>query len=299
MSNDYAVETRLSVSNFKFTVLAQPGRGPFRRTHQVNHPTLTYLPAPGGNPSSGCLGDPHSHQSFRRFGNAVLVPPGVPMHVISPGFSDRRMIICHFDPGHFEQLTGIGAGSPSVELEACIDIRDPVVLATLERLLVEIDRPALSRETIITGLGMVLLGDLTRHFAALREGKRRRTGTLAPWQIQRIDDRLSDETLPAPSVAELAELCGIGRRHLMRAFKASTGSTVMDHVERALFARAAELLRTTDMPVKSMAFMLGYERQASFSTAFRRRFGETPSAYRIRHHAGKDGTDTHSAVLHN
>lgn len=299
MNNDYAVEARLSVSDFELAVLAQPGSGPFRRTHRVNHPTLTYLPAPGGNPSSGCLGDPRSHQSFRRFGNAVLVPPGVPMHVISPGFSDRRMIICHFDPGHFEQLTGIGASSPSDELEACIDIRDPVVLATLERLLVEIDRPAPSRETIITGLGMVLLGDLTRHFAALREGRTRRTGTLAPWQIQRIEDRLCDEAQPAPSVAELAELCGIGRRHLMRAFKASTGSTVMDHVERALFTRAARLLRETDMPVKSMAYLLGYERQASFSTAFRRRFGETPSAYRIRHQAGRDGTAQRSATRHN
>lgn len=299
MNSDYAVEARLSVSDFELAVLAQGSSGPFRRTHRVNHPTLTYLPAPGGNPSSGCLGDPQSHQSFRRFGSAVLVPPGVPVHVVSPGFSDRRMIVCHFDPDHFEQLTGIGAGSPTDELEACIDIRDPVVLATLDRLLVEIDRPALSRETIITGLGMVLLGDLTRHFAALREERSRRVGTLAPWQIQRIEDRLADEDRPAPSVGELAELCGIGRRHLMRAFKASTGSTVMDHVERAVFNRAAHLLRATDMPVKSLAHVLGYERQASFSTAFRRRFGETPSAYRIRHQAGNGGTVELSSLRHN
>lgn len=276
-------EARFGVGDFRLEVLAQPDTGPFTKTHCVDYPAVTYIPTARGNePSRGCFGKPESHRSFMPFGAAVLVPANVPIHVMSGGFSERKMLICRFDPQLFEELTGISAETTGEELAACIDVRDPAVLATLERLSIEVARPSTARDTLVMGLGMVLLADLTRHFEGVRARTQHRAGTLAPWQLKRIDQRLADETRPVPSVSELASLCGIGRRHLMRAFKTSRGTTVMEHVERTLFARAARILGETSIPVKSLAIALGYERQGSFSAAFRRRFGETPRDFRAR-----------------
>lgn len=276
-------EAQFSVGDFRLEVLAQPGSGPFNRTHCVDYPSITYIPTPrGSEPARGCFGTPESHRSFMPFGAAVLVPANVPIHVMSSGFAERKMLVCRFEPGLFEELTGLRGDASGEELEACIDVRDPAVLATLERLSIEVARPSTARDTLVMGLGMVLLADLTRHFEAVRTRTQHRAGTLAPWQLKRIDRRLADEDKPVPSVSELAALCGIGRRHLMRAFKATRGTTVMEHVERTLFARAARMLGETSIPVKSLAIALGYERQGSFSAAFRRRFGETPRDFRAR-----------------
>lgn len=276
-------EAQFSVGDFRLEVLAQPGSGPFKRTHRVDYPCITYIPTPRGRePSRGCFGKPESHRSFMPFGAAVLVPANMPIHVMSSGFAERKMLICRFEPRLFERLTGLSAEASGEELAACIDVRDPAVLATLERLSIEVARPSTARDTLVMGLGMVLLADLTRHFESVRARTEHRAGTLAPWQLKRIDQRLADESKPVPSVSELASLCGIGRRHLMRAFKASRGTTVMEHVERTLFARAARMLGETSIPVKSLAIALGYERQGSFSAAFRRRFGETPRDFRAR-----------------
>lgn len=285
-----SVEVGFNVGDFRLELLAQPDTGPFTKTHCLDYPAITYIPmARGHEPSRACFGTPESHRSFIPLGAAVLVPAKVPIHVMSGGYAERKMLICRFEPTLFEKLTGISAEASGEELAACIDVRDPAVLATLERLSIEVARPSTARETLVMGLGLVLLADLTRHFETVRTRMQHRAGTLAPWQLKRIDQRLADESKPVPSVSELASLCGIGRRHLMRAFKATRGTTVMEHVERTLFARAARMLGETSIPVKSLAISLGYERQGSFSAAFRRRFGETPRDFRARASAGPLG----------
>ncbi len=122
---------------------------------------------------------------------------------------------------------------------------------------------------------------LARHFEALRQAGPAR-GKLADWQMRRIEARLAREDCPPPDIDALAALCGIGRRHLMRAWKITTGGTVMEHVERTRFARAVHLLEAGHMPIKAIAADLGFAGQGSFATAFRRRFGDTPGAWRAR-----------------
>jgi len=283
MQGEYRTAAELCLANFRLEVLAQHGSGPFQRTHEINEPSLIYMPPPFTLPARGRLGDAGG---YSQFGTAIVVPAHTPLHVISPGFPDREFIIARFDENRFRELTGLGPGSSGEELAACVDIRAPAVLDLLERLSIELPRPGVARDTVIAGLGLMLLGELARYFATVRGGDAPHVGNLAPWQVRRIDERLADRTRQPPDVSELAELCGVGRRHLMRAFKATTGRTVMDHVERSLFTRAAWMLAETAMPLKAIAAELGYDHQGSFATAFRRRFGETPSHYRTRRRNG-------------
>jgi AraC family transcriptional regulator len=284
MDGEYHIAAELRLANFRLEVLTQHGSGPFHRTHRLAEPSLIYMPPPFASESQGSLGETGI---FAPFGTAIVVPAHTPLHVISNGFPDREIIVARFDEDRFSALTGIGPESSGRELAACVDVRAAGVLDVMERLSIELPRPGVARDTMISGLGLLLLGELARYFANVREGDAPHVGHLAPWQVRRIDDRLADRDRPAPDVGELAALCGVGRRHLMRAFKATTGRTVMEHVERSLFTRAARMLAETGLPLKTISAELGYDHQGSFATAFRRRFGETPSRYRARRRQGE------------
>lgn len=275
------VTVELSLAQLRLERIAQDGSGPFQRRHELAMPSLVYLPGEDGAGALGCFGEPRSHRSFSRFGQAVVVPAGVPLHVRSPGFRSREMVIVRFDEAHFDALTGIGRRSAADELAACVDVRAGAVAAAMDRLAIELARPGVARETIVAGLGLVVLGELARHFEGVREAAGRK-GALAEWQVRRITARLADGERVPPDLAELAALCGIGRRHLMRAWKAATGTTVMERVEQAMFARALRMLEEDGLPLKTVAGACGFTNQGAFGTAFRRRFAMSPREWRTR-----------------
>lgn len=285
MEGAYRVTVELSLAQLRLEQLVQEGSGPFERCHRVDAPSLVYLPGNAGDAALGCFGEPRSHRNFARFGQAVVVPANIPLHVRSTGFGPREMIVMRFDEGRFGALTGLGPDADAGELAACVDVRAAGVAAAMDRMAAELARPGVGRETIVAGLGLVVLGELARHFETVRTTAKGK-GMLADWQLLRIEARLAAPDLPPPDVAELAGLCGIGRRHLMRAWKATTGGTVMERVEQSLFARARHLLEDGRLPVKAVAGACGFARQGAFATAFRRRFGETPTAWRARHRSG-------------
>lgn len=287
MDGDYQVIVEMALTDIRVERVAQEGSGPFERCHRLDEPSLVYMPRVGEEAALGCFGEPRSHRSFSRFGSAVVVPADVPLHVRSHGFAPREMIVVRFDQARFAALTGLSPALPANELSACADVRAAGLSATLDRLSIELSRPSIARDTIVAGLGMVLLGELARHFDDTRRAAAPRGG-LADWQLRRIEARLHAGDRPPPDLGELAALCGIGRRHLMRAWKATMGGTVMERVEQVRFDRARRLLEDeARLPVKVVAAACGFAGQAAFSTAFRRRFGVSPVAWRQRERAGR------------
>lgn len=94
--------------------------------------------------------------------------------------------------------------------------------------------------------------------------------------MQTIESRLPH------SVKELAQEVRLSPAHLQRLFKQETGIDIGEMLsERRLF-RAADLLKTTNMGVKEVAYVVGYGHHSSFVRAFHRRFGQSPRRYRLR-----------------
>lgn len=285
MEGEYHTVSEASLSQLRFERIVQEGSGPFERAHCLAQPSLVYQRMGTSDPALGCLGAPTSHRSFMPFGTASLVPAHMSLHVRSPAFSAREMYILRFDEMRFDDLTGVGMTSSPAELSSCFDINAQDVLEAMERLAREFANPGFAHETIVTGLGQQILGELARHFEGLRQQDGRRNGMLAPWQVARIEERLKVADQLPPDIDELASICGIGRRHLMRAYKITTGSTVMKRVDQTVFQRAMTLLANESLSVKFVAGTLGFDCQSSFSTAFRRRFGQTPSEWRAMQRA--------------
>jgi AraC family transcriptional regulator len=101
---------------------------------------------------------------------------------------------------------------------------------------------------------------------------------LLPVLVQ-IQARL-DEDL---SLDRLARLAGLSRYHFLRRFRALTGETPKQYVLRLRVERAALWLVLLRSSVLEVALACGFQNHETFSRAFRRRFGTSPSDYRSSH----------------
>jgi AraC-like DNA-binding protein len=88
-----------------------------------------------------------------------------------------------------------------------------------------------------------------------------------------------ESTLPR-SVRELAQQVHLSPTHLQRLFKQETGVHIRDLLTERKLTAAANLLTTTDMEIKEIAYVVGYGHHSSFVRAFQRRFGQSPKRYR-------------------
>jgi AraC family transcriptional regulator len=65
-------------------------------------------------------------------------------------------------------------------------------------------------------------------------------------------------------------------------FRRETGETPHQYVSRLRLEEAARLLRATDQTVLQIAIAVGFENASHFSVQFKRDYGVTPLAYRLR-----------------
>lgn len=84
------------------------------------------------------------------------------------------------------------------------------------------------------------------------------------------------------TVAQLADMTGISRRHFMRLFKQINGVSPLQYLLDLRLRHAAQLLRTTPMPITRVAFDSGFSDSNYFTRQFARRYGEAPREWRMR-----------------
>ena len=82
------------------------------------------------------------------------------------------------------------------------------------------------------------------------------------------------------SIASLAQEVRMSRATFIRHFSRLTGMSPMQYVTRARLDHAAQLLRTTALPVKVIAAQIGFQNRSHFSRAFREAHGADPSNFR-------------------
>ena len=82
------------------------------------------------------------------------------------------------------------------------------------------------------------------------------------------------------SIEAIAGDVNLSRGQLNRRIKAITGVTTQQYVNRVRLEQARELLGDHSLQVSEVAYQCGFDDVASFSRAFRRAFGKSPSHYR-------------------
>ena len=83
-----------------------------------------------------------------------------------------------------------------------------------------------------------------------------------------------------PELQELAEAVGTNSKRLNEAFRQCVGVTVFEYLREERMKEACVLLSGTGLPIQAIALEVGFTSGANFSTAFRERYGLSPSQFR-------------------
>ena len=92
-----------------------------------------------------------------------------------------------------------------------------------------------------------------------------------------IDQNLSS---PNITVADLSSQVWISETHFRRLFQQVFSMSPVQFIRRRRVERACTLLRTTDKPIKQVAYCCGFAEDAFFSRVFHSLVGVSPAAYR-------------------
>src|SRR5699024_5970947 len=82
------------------------------------------------------------------------------------------------------------------------------------------------------------------------------------------------------SVADLAQQVGVSRHKLEEYARLLFGKSLHKHTRDLRMAKAARLLRETDIPVMAISFKVGYSNSSHFFKVFSTYFGTSPAKYR-------------------
>ena len=83
-----------------------------------------------------------------------------------------------------------------------------------------------------------------------------------------------------PSLHQLATMVGTNECTLKSAFKQEFGETVFQCLFDHRMSLAVNYLKETSWPIAEIGLLLGYEYQSHFCTAFRRKYGMSPTDFR-------------------
>ena len=230
----------------------------------------------------GCYRDV-ARSDFLPMGALIFQPGGTQLHsrgsggtqmFLRIGFQADAFGTDSFAPDHRD---------PDMQ-RRLMHVEPPSMLAFARRVVAELQMPHTGSAFLLDSLTMMLAAELGHYLGAVRGEDGPRTGGLAPWQLRRLAERIGDERMTPPSIAELAGLLRISPRHLARAYRASTGGTLSDAVGLVRQQRAERMVQAGNRSMAEIATTLGFSCASSFSTAFRRRAGCSPQRFARRLH---------------
>ena len=102
--------------------------------------------------------------------------------------------------------------------------------------------------------------------------------------VLRAQSILLTKLASAPQLEKLSERLRVTSRTLNRRFKAATGETPLEFLQKARIERARQLLEQTKLGLDEVVHRVGYSDTSSFRRLFMREVGVSPFDYRKRFH---------------
>lgn len=206
----------------------------------------------------------------------ILVPAGHEYHDWQEPRILGRVSYFFFDPDGLTPELGFADMSfaPRMFFENSALWDTALKLATL------IESTGLEHRLYAEALGIVLAYEVVRFNSGQPRVEPRVRGGLAAWQQRIVVAYIEDHLAEPISLAALAALVRLSPYHFCRAFKQSFRTPPHRyHVDRRI-ERAKTLLATSQPSVTDIGFAVGFSQTSSFTSAFRKATGSTPSSYR-------------------
>ncbi|MFZ0753774.1 MAG: AraC family transcriptional regulator [Trebonia sp.] len=98
--------------------------------------------------------------------------------------------------------------------------------------------------------------------------------------LRKARDRIDRDYREEIAIAALASDAGYSREHFIRAFRAAYGDTPGRYRTRRRVERARELLRSANLTVTEICYLVGFSSVGTFSSRFSEQTGMSPTRYR-------------------
>ncbi|WP_270179755.1 AraC family transcriptional regulator [Alkalihalobacillus sp. CinArs1] len=98
--------------------------------------------------------------------------------------------------------------------------------------------------------------------------------------MQKAIDFMEDHLLEEITVRDIAAAAYLSPFHFQRAFTILTGTTLAEYLRRRRLTLVAQELKSSDVKIIDLAYKYGYDTPESFSKAFRKQHGVSPSEAR-------------------
>ncbi len=156
---------------------------------------------------------------------------------------------------------------------------DAALLSTVEKLAALIAGLQSDSRDYLEALGRVLVHELVRARQGQSRVRQLLRGGLASWQQRIVTAYIEEHLAEQIPLATLAELVGLSAYHFCRAFKQSFGLPPHRYHTSRRIEHAKTLLAKHSMSVTDVGMSVGFAETSSFTAAFRKATGLTPSAY--------------------
>jgi AraC family transcriptional regulator len=159
---------------------------------------------------------------------------------------------------------------------------DQAIWDTALKLKAEVGNVDPSSRQYAEALSIVLIHELFRLEQAKAADERPVRGGLPAWQQKRVAEFIEEHLAEHIPLAALAELVDLSLYHFARTFSQSFGMPPHRYHWARRMDRARSLLRMPALSVTQIGSRLGFCETSSFTRAFRKFTGLTPSEYRRR-----------------
>jgi AraC family transcriptional regulator len=159
-------------------------------------------------------------------------------------------------------------------------VQDPVLKGLAQSLLPALDNAPTCSTLFLDALALAFYAHVVSAYGNVAERSAAAQAGLAPWQLRRVDTYIESHLGRDPSLAELANECGLSPGYFARAFGASTGMSPHRWLMKRRIERAKRLLLAGSQGLAEIAAVCGFFDQSHLNRVFARFEGCAPGKWR-------------------
>ena len=216
----------------------------------------------------------HGTEQIVNAGSMVLFSPGQPQHYEYFGEETPQISWIHFSGYEVESLLS----------ENKIPMDDPVFYTGTSSAFEHIFKDIISElQSHKTGFELLTSIYLRQMFILIQRARLHSAGEISTYlkeEIRLARDYFNAHYMDPICIEDYAQSRGISVSWFQRGFKKFMNQSPAHFLLTTRINNAAILLETTDHPIGTIAFMVGYEDPLYFSRLFRKYKGLSPSDYR-------------------